>query len=305
MRLLFFGSGAFGLPTLERLLDVHEIALVISQPDRPAGRNRALTPTPVAHFAQDRGLSVIKPARVNDENVVKAIHSHQVDGYVVIAFGQKLGRALLHENFAVNLHGSLLPKYRGAAPINWAMINGEVETGVSVITLADRMDAGEILGQSATMIDPLETAGELHDRLAQLGPDVMLKTLDQFQSGTLDARRQDEALVTMAPKLSKADGRVSFDQPALKVRQQIHGKTPWPGCACKIDDRVLRLHRVQVKDQHSELAEPGTFLSDYSIACARGTIEILEAQPPGGKIMSFRAYRNGQPIKVGAVLEPQ
>src|SRR5688572_4055507 len=147
MRLVFFGSGAFGVPTFNCLEEVHDIALVVTQPDRPAGRNRALTPTPIAEYATQRRLEIIKPEKVNDAGVIERIRAAEADAFVVIAFGQKLGKALLKDRFAINLHGSLLPKYRGAAPINWAMINGEAETGVSVITLADRMDCGEILAQ--------------------------------------------------------------------------------------------------------------------------------------------------------------
>jgi methionyl-tRNA formyltransferase len=305
MRLVFFGSGAFGLPTLERLLEENEVKLVVSQPDRPAGRNRALTATPIAKFAQSRSMNVMKPPSVNEGAMVDSIRAFDVDAFIVIAFGQKLGKALLQDRFAINLHGSLLPKYRGAAPINWAMINGETEAGLSVITLAERMDAGDVLGQCATAIDPRETAGELHDRLAMLGPALMLEVLRQHESHSLEPLQQDETKATHAPKLSKADGRVSFDQPAQRVRLQIHGKTPWPGCFFKNGERLFRIHRAQMREQHSEIAEPGTVLSDYSVACSPGTIEILEVQPAGGKIMSFRAYRNGQPIEAGSRLEPQ
>ena len=304
MRLVFFGSGAFGLPTLRRLVAEHEIALVVTQPDRPAGRNRALTPTPIGEFALANGLNVIKTERVNERGVVEQIRGTAADAFVVIAFGQKLGKTLLQDAFAINLHGSLLPKFRGAAPINWAMINGEEETGVSVITVADRMDCGEILAQASTPIDPIETAGELHDRLADLGPAVMLDVLDQFQRSALKPVVQDETQATLAPKLSKADGMVRFDRPAREVRQRVHGLTPWPGCAVKIDGKPIRLHRVQVMDSRIEHGVSGLVLSDFTVACLPGAISILEVQPPGGRVMTFREYRNGQPVKVGGKVEP-
>jgi methionyl-tRNA formyltransferase len=303
MRLVYFGSGAFGLPTLEKLIEQHDVALVVTRPDRPAGRKQKLTPTPIAEFASRRGLPVINFPDVNEKSVVDRIRSLEVDAFVVIAFGQKLGPRLLDRTFAINLHGSLLPKYRGAAPINWAMINGETVTGLSVIMLADRMDAGDVLAQISTPIDPMETAGELHDRLARLGPGVVLEVLRQREMGTIRAARQDERFATAAPKLAKADGTVCFDQPASCVRQRIHGVTPWPGCSITIDGRPLRILRAEVVEEQSRHSSPGTVLDDYSIACSPGTIRFLEVQPPGGKVMSFSAYRNGQPVTVGARCE--
>lgn len=303
MRIVYFGSGAFGLPSLRQLLGRHEIALAVTQPDRPAGRNRALTPTPIADFARASGLHTIKPERVNEAAVVEQIRSTNADAFVVIAFGQKLGKSLLKDKFAINLHGSLLPKYRGAAPINWAMINGEEETGISVITVVDRMDCGDILGQASTPIDPMETAGEMHDRLAELGPDAMLDVLDKFQRGHLTSFVQDESKATLAPRLSKADGTVKFDQSARAVRQRAHGLTPWPGCTVKIDGKPIRLHRVQVIDSRLEHDQSGVVLNDCTVSCAPGSISILEVQPPGGKLMTFREYRNGQPVRIGAKVE--
>ena len=213
MRLIFLGSGAFGVPTLKRLISEHTVSLVITQPDRPAGRHREMTPTPVAQIAAENSIQTIKPENVNEPAIVHEIanRSKDVQAWVVIAFGQKLSRPLLDGVFAINLHASLLPKYRGAAPINWAMINGEAETGLSVITIADRMDAGDVLGQAHAEIDPSETAGDLHNRLSLLGPDLMLDVLERYGDGNLDYRRQDERLVTRARKLTKADGTVCFD----------------------------------------------------------------------------------------------
>jgi methionyl-tRNA formyltransferase len=301
MRIVFFGAGAFGVPTLRTLAAEHEIALVVTQPDRPAGRNRSLTPTPVALAAERMGISTINPQNVNDPDVVMQIRHcmGQGSGFVVIAFGQKLGKELLQGVFAVNLHASLLPKYRGAAPINWAMINGELETGLSVITLADRMDAGDVLGQSVTPIDVHETAGELHDRLSEMGPSLVLEVLRRYESGHLPHLPQDERLATHAPKLSKKDGIVGFDQSAAAVRNRVHGLTPWPGCSIEIGGRNLRLTRVEVATEAAVDEAPGTLLADGTIACAPGAIRLLAVQPPGGKVMTFEAYRNGHEIAAG------
>lgn len=302
MKLVFFGSGAFGLPTLKRLSVEHEVDLVVTQPDRPAGRGRSLTPTPIAAFAHSKGLKVAAPEDAEELTRERALL--EASAFVVIAYGHKLSPQLLGEKFAINLHASLLPKYRGAAPINWAMINGEANTGLSVITLARRMDAGDILAQRSTPVDPHETAGELHDRLAAMGPDLVDEVLESFERATLKPRTQDESQATLAPKLSKADGTVSFDQPALRVRQRIHGLTPWPGCTVSVQDRTLRLARVEEVPGGEWSGEPGIVLPDGTIACAAGAIRPLAVQPPGGKMMSFTAYCNGQPLDPGARFGP-
>ncbi|MDY7109124.1 MAG: methionyl-tRNA formyltransferase [Planctomycetota bacterium] len=305
MRLVYFGSGVFGLPTLHRLADAHEVLLVVTQPDRPAGRKRRLTPTPIAELAADRGIPTIKPESPNEPAAIADIHGRGAEAFVVIAYAHKLGPDLIGDTFALNLHASLLPKYRGAAPINWAMINGERQTGLSIITLAQTMDAGSILAQRATNIDPMETAGELHDRLAELGPDLVLETLDRYRAGTLRPQRQDDAAATRAPRLSKADGTVSFDRPAEAVRCRVHGLTPWPGCTVMLDDAPLRLLRVEQVDTVAGASEsPGVVRDDLTIACNPGAVRLLSVQPPGGKSMTFQAYCNGHDVSPGTKMRP-
>jgi methionyl-tRNA formyltransferase len=297
MRIVFFGSGAFGLPTLRALVEVHDVALVVSQPERPAGRGRRARPTPLATFAAGAGLVVLTPLRPEEPQIAEAVVRADPDALVVIAYGHKLGAALLEGRFAINLHASLLPKYRGAAPINWAVIHGEKRTGLSVITLADRIDAGLILAQVSTPIDPMETAGELHDRLAEMGPEIVLETLAAHQTGTLRGSPQDSTLVTYARKLTRADGTVSFGQPAAAVRNRVHGLTPWPGCHVRLAGRDLRLHRVQLVNEDPQDTEPGTLLDDALVVCARGLVRLLAVQPAGGKLMSFDAYRCGHDVQ--------
>src|SRR5687768_14475637 len=227
LKLIFAGSGEFGLPTLRALLDAgHEIVQVISQPDRPAGRGRVLTPTPIASFAAAANLPVLKTSNINAETLPPA------DAMVVIAFGQKIGEAAVHHPRlgSVNLHASILPKYRGAAPINWAIIRGERVAGNSVIRLAPKMDAGAVLDQSSLDIGELETAGELHDRLAADGAPLVLKVLSQLADGTAVETPQDESLATIAPKLSRESAKLDFSRPAADIANQIRGMYPWPGC---------------------------------------------------------------------------
>jgi methionyl-tRNA formyltransferase len=309
MRVVFLGSGAFGLPTLRAVAERHDVVLVVTQPDRPAGRGRRPTPTPVADFAAGRSIPVIRPERVNEGEVVRSIQAARADVLLVVAFGQKIGPAILEGAFAINLHGSLLPKYRGAAPINRAMIAGETMTGVSVITVAARMDAGDVLAQAATEIDAAETAGELHDRLAALGSGLVLDVLARRRAGTLVASPQDESRATQAPKLRKSEGTVSFDQPAEHVRARIHGLTPWPGCTVALDGRALRLCRVEcVRTAESGAAAPrgavtpGALGADGVVACAPGAVRLLEVQSPGARTMSFAEWRRGHDVPAGARL---
>jgi len=301
MRLVYFGSGSFGLPTLRSLTASHDVALVVTQPDRPAGRKRVPTPTPIGAFAEEAGLAVFKPDSPNDPKGIERVHSIGADAYVVIAYGHKLRPGLLGDTFAINLHGSLLPKYRGAAPVNWAVIQGEQQTGVSVITLAQRMDAGAILAQRTIPIDPAETAGEVHDRLAQLGPDVITDVLARYEQGELEPIDQDDVDACPAPKLSKADGTVRFDQPAERVRARVHGLTPWPGCAVRLNGREVKLIRVAAAEGEANAsAPPGAATAEGVIACAPGAIRILEIQPPGKRIMTFEEYARGHPLPSGA-----
>lgn len=308
--LVFFGSGAFGLPTLKRLLtrpEGYSVRLVVTQPDRPAGRRRVPTPTPIAAYAAEQGLPVFRTDNVSTPEAIERIHAIGGRAWVVIAFGQKLSPRLIDGAFAINLHGSLLPKYRGAAPINWAIINGEKTTGVSVITLADRMDAGLVLASAGVVINPMETAGELHDRLAVLGPDLIETVLEQWVAESLKPVRQEEGLVLRAPKLSKADGTVDFGLDCLQVRSRIHGLNPWPGCTVLLGEDRLKIGLVRDRiDIAVRDAPPGTILpGPGTVACGRGAIEVLRVQAPGGKMLGIVDFLNGYKHFVpGARLRP-
>ncbi len=301
LKLVFFGSGAFGLPTLQHLCEHPlqcEIRAVVSQPDRPAGRGRKLAPTPIAEWMaiSHPSTPLIKCDDVNTTDSIRCLHKFEANAYVVIAFGQKMKPDLLRDTFAINLHGSLLPKYRGAAPINHAMLNNEPEAGITVITLADRMDAGYMLGKSATPIQPHETAGDLHDRLAELGPSLVSNVLESHRAGSVQYTSQNEDEATKAPKLNKKrDGTTSFDSPASAVRARIHGLNPWPGCAVQLGDapdQIVKIGLVRDHPESSPDTQPGTILPNLHVACASGTLEILRIQPPGKRMMDFRDYLN-------------
>jgi methionyl-tRNA formyltransferase len=305
MNLTFFGSGAFGVPTLETLAREHRVVGVVTRPDRPAGRGGEITPTPVAEFADFAGVPVLKPDNVNDPSVVARIRDLKADAAVVIAFGQKLSPAVLPgEMRAVNLHASLLPRWRGAAPINAAILAGDAVTGNSVITIAPRMDAGLVLGQDSIGAEPKWTAGELHDALSARGPRLVLEVLAKMERASLEPQTQDEALVTKAPKLSKTDGWVNFADSAEHCRRRVHGLTPWPGVTVRYRDQPLKLQRVEPRPNPHDEA-PGTLLDPALglVACGEGSsLILLEVQPAGGRKMAWDEFARGRRATEGEVL---
>lgn len=308
MRVVFFGSGAFGVPTLRALARQHEVAAIVTQPDRPAGRGKTLSPTPIAQAATEilPGVEVLKPEKVNTPEIRDRIRGIEADAWVVIAFGQKLGQRLLADKFAINLHASLLPRWRGAAPINAAILAGDETTGVSVITLADEMDAGFVLGQASRRLDPSLTIGELHDVLAEDGVPVVLDVLDRHVAGSLAPLKQDADIVTLAPKLSKADGWIDFTAPAAECRNRVHGLTPWPGVSINLAGVTIKLLRVDA-ELSTHVATPGTLLDPAGlIACGPGTaLRLITIQPAGKKPMDFAAFANGRSLSAGEVATPE
>ncbi|HET6250281.1 MAG TPA: methionyl-tRNA formyltransferase [Tepidisphaeraceae bacterium] len=305
MKIIFTGSGKFGAPTLRALIGSgHDIVQVVSQPDRPAGRGRGLTPTPISQIALDAKLPLLRTDNINDQVLGPA------DVMVVIAFGQKVAEAVVnHPRLgSINLHASRLPKYRGAAPINWAIIDGEPVTGNSVIRLAQKMDAGAILGQSEIAIGATETAGELHDRLAVDGVALTLKVLADLESGTVIETPQDHAKATVAPKLSRASAKLDFTQTAAELSRRIRGLYPWPGCRVKMVDAAggeitkLRLVRAVAGPTEGPRWETGEIMIDGKIQTGDGGVEILELQPDGRNVMSMQDYRRGHKWPPGARL---
>jgi len=313
MRILFAGSGTFGLPSLRALVNGgHEVVMVATQPDRPAGRGRAVRIGPIKRFAKDQGIPVFQPERVNAPAAVRTIRGVQPDLLLVIAYGQKIGSDLLAmpTHGAINLHGSLLPKYRGAAPINWAIMNGEVETGLTMIQMVDEMDAGDILGQRATPIGQNEVAGELHDRLADLGVRLVTEIVSDIRLEEVQRRRQNETQVTLAPRLTKNEGCIDWDKPASDAYNHIRGVTPWPGAFTFLPSagRRKRPQRVVVDRAIASAAsagkaEPGTVLAagpdGIDVACARGAVRVLELTPAGKRQMVAVDFLHGHPLKAG------
>jgi methionyl-tRNA formyltransferase len=307
LNIIFAGSGEFGLPTLQHLAQTHNVIQVISQPDRPAGRGKKLTPTPIGEFAERNQLPRIKTANIKNETLPES------DLLIVIAFGQKIPPHIVnHPRLgSVNLHASRLPKYRGASPINSAILNGDPTTGNSVIRLAERMDAGAILAQSELKIGETETAGELHDRLSRDGPAIMDRVITALAAGSAIEQPQDDSQATLAPKLNRQATVINFDRTMKEVTNHIRGFYPWPGCRVRVLDETgnehgrLTLVRAQagMKGLGERRLPGGTIRSDGSLRVADGPIYILEVQPEGKRPMSLSDYRNGHPWDFGMRLE--
>ena len=308
LQIIFAGSGEFGLPTLVALADAgHTIVQVVSQPDRPAGRGKILTPTPIAKFALERNLPLLRTQNINAEPLPPA------DLLVVIAFGQKIAPHVVeHARLGgINLHASLLPKFRGAAPINWAIVRGETVTGNSVIRLAERMDAGTVLGQSELHIGQTETAGELHDRLSRDGAPLMLRVIEQLASGTATEHVQDESRATIAPKLSRDASKLDFTRSARELATQVRGLSPWPGCRVRLlseeGAEVARLMLVSctavAADTDTAGAPPGSLAESGGIIAGGGLLNVLLLQPEGKRPMTVKDFRNGHPWSPGMRLE--
>jgi len=309
MRIAFIASGDFAIPTLKALLESqHEIVSVITQPDRPAGRGRRLSPTPVKHFATEAGLEIVAADNVNTREIIDRVRRCGATLGLVIAFGQKLGEPF-RSSFSggcINLHASLLPQYRGAAPYQWAIIRGDTESGVTVFKLVDRMDAGPVLTRVRTTIGESETAEMLHDKLANLGPEAVACALAMFADGAIPpGTPQNESVATNAPKFTKADGEVSFDTPAEQLVRQINGLSSWPGARCRFvsadrtRDESLTLARVRFVPAMHGGATPGMVNDNRHIAATGGAIEIIEIKPKGSRCMSWQAFSNGRHVMPG------
>ena len=304
MKIVFLGSGAFGVPTLERLARDHTIAGIVTQPDRRVGRGKNLIPTPIGQWAAEHlpDVPIVKPEKINTDEARETIRDWEADAWVVIAYGQYLGSKLIADRFAINLHGSRLPRWRGAAPINAAIVAGDSISGNSMITIDKEMDAGFVLGQSERLIEPTMTASELHNALSLDGPDLVMKVLADHAQGHVRRVKQDDGSVTVAPKMLKSDGWIDFANSAA-CRCRINGLSPWPCVAVEHRSQVLKVLRAQSAGTDSQEV-PGTIVDAGAgiVACGAGGLQLLEVQPAGKKPMSWQAYANGRQIKDGEVL---
>lgn len=311
MKIVYLGSGEFGIECLDALsVSEHDLRFIVTQPPNPAGRGRKPQPTPVAHWADPHSIPFIEVDNVNASEIVERIAGYEPDLIVVIAFGQKIGNALINlpPKGSINVHASLLPKYRGAAPINWAIINGETTTGISIITLSEKMDAGKILAQSQTDIAADETAGQLHDRLAKMAAPLLLKTIDQIADGKAVYIEQDHDKATLAPKLKKSYGFLDFTEPAEILARKIRGLWPWPGASANyVSQKTGKSIRVTIAmAEVVAVGEPhlpnGTLDENLNVVCGAGVLEIKKVKPAGSALMDFKDFVNGRQTQPGDIL---
>lgn len=300
MRILFAGTPEFAVPPLKALIaSGHTLCGVYTQPDRPAGRGRRLTPSPVKAVAQAANLAVFQPETLKDPAAQDELARLAPDLMVVVAYGLLLPKAVidLPHLGCVNIHASLLPRWRGAAPIQRAVEAGDPETGVTIMTIEPRLDAGPMLLRKATPIGTDETAGELHDRLALLGAEALMEALPLIASGAAAAVLQDETQVTYAAKISKEEACLDWSRPAQGLARQIRAFNPWPVAETRYDGQTLRIWRARAIDQASRGA-PGmlAIVADrLEVATGQGTLQLLEIQLPGGKRISARDFLNANP----------
>ncbi|MDD5459590.1 MAG: methionyl-tRNA formyltransferase [Phycisphaerae bacterium] len=309
MNIVFLGSGEFGLHCLDALSSGrHRLSFVITQPAHGAGRGRHLRPTPVAQWATKNNVPFAEAANINSPEAIRKIRECKPDILVVIAFGQKVGSEVIDiaPNKAINVHASLLPKYRGAAPINWAIVNGETETGISIITLAEKMDTGQILSQVKTSISSEDTAGSLHDRLAEISAPVLLDTIDQIENGTAEYIEQDHAKATLAGKLKKSDGFIDFSQPAEVIERKIRGFWPWPEAAAYYVSaetqkcwRTIFVKAAVVKTDNPKNLAPGLLDENLNVICGTDALKIEKLKPAGSGLMDFADFVNGRNTRPG------
>ncbi|MBI2931099.1 MAG: methionyl-tRNA formyltransferase [Planctomycetes bacterium] len=308
MNLVFMGTSPFAVPALERLLESpHRIMTVVTQPDRPRGRGLEVQPSPVKEAALKRNLHLLQPEDVNAYESMRELRALSPDTIVVAAYGQKLGNELLTlaRRYCVNIHPSFLPKYRGPAPVARAILNGETVTGVCIIKLVEKMDAGPILGVSRVEIPPTATTPEMEAKLAEVGADLLVEVLDDIQKDTVVELPQDERDATYARKFEKGDGRIDWRKPGFKIHSFVRALQPFPGAFAFLGGTRLTLYEVQpVRGKSSQ--RPGivtTVEKDlFKVACGDGEVAVLELQPEAKRRMTATEFLNGHKLSVGDTL---
>jgi methionyl-tRNA formyltransferase len=302
-KIVFMGTPDFAVPCLARVLeDGYDVRGVFTQPDKPVGRHQTLTPPPVKQLALERGIPVFQPAKLRDGRALEILRGLEPDLIVVVAYGRILPRDILDcpRLGCVNVHGSILPKYRGAAPIQWTVLNGDPVGGVSTMYMAEELDAGDVILTMTLPVGEEETSGELYDRLAPLGAECLSRTLDLLREGKAPRTPQDHAAMTLAPMLDKAMGEMDFARPARELHNLVRGLNPWPSAWVMAGGKRLKVHRSRVETPGGALATPGTLLPREGrmvVACGEGSLELLEVQPEGKGRMAAGDYLRGHPLE--------
>ena len=304
MRIAFMGTAELACPGLEAVakLPGHEVVAVVTQPDRPKGRDLKPAPPPVKVAAERLGLSIQQPLKIREPAAIDSLRAARPDLIIVVAYGQILPKSVLEMPSlgCVNVHTSLLPRWRGAAPIQYAILHGDRETGVTTMYMDEHMDTGDIILQRAQLIHADDTSATLHDRLAKLGADLLVETVGLIAEGKAPRAKQDETRATHAKKITKEDGRIDWTRSAVEIERQVRAFNPWPGTHTRLGDLLLKVWKVEVVEGIS--GNPGELLADFIVATGQGGVRIQELQPANSKRMSVDAFLRGHTIKAGTVL---
>lgn len=307
MTIVFFGTSGFAVPSLVKLSRFHDIAAAVTKPDRPRGRNLKPAPSVVKIKAQSLGIPVISIDEMTAAEALSTLKKYKkAEIFIVIAYGKILPREILSlpRLYSVGLHASLLPKYRGASPVNWAILNGEAKTGVTVFKLSGKMDAGEIVDRKEIDILDSDNAETLSEKLSNLGANLLVKALDSIAEGKASFIAQDESLATFTPKLKKEDGRIEWDRPAAEVHNKVRAFYGWPGTFSRLNGRVIKIWATEPVELPAQAGlTPGQIAAidndGITVACGRGALRIKELQAEGGKRMKASAYVLGNNVSVG------
>ena len=309
MRVIFMGTPDFAVPSLEALLTKHEVVLVVTQPDKPKGRGKKMVPTPVKACALEHGIPVLQPEKVKEPEFVEQLRSYEPDLIAVTAFGQILSEPILEmpKYGCINVHGSLLPKYRGAAPMQWSIIDGEKVTGITTMYMAKGLDSGDMLLKAEVEITDEDTFATIHDKMAVTGANLLLDTLDQLEAGTLERIPQDHDAATYAPMITKETGHIDWSKNRQDIINLIRGLNPVPAAYTIYEEEVLKIFGAALSDAQADSAANGEIVAvvkkGFVVKCGDGCLLITEVQARGGKRMMTDAYLRGHAMKEGILLQ--
>lgn len=307
MNVVFMGTPEFAVPTLEKLIENHHVMAVVTQPDKQKGRGKKVSFPPVKESAMKHGISVLQPVKARDEEFIEHLEELNPDVIVVVAYGQILPERILKipEYGCINVHGSLLPKYRGAGPIQWAVLNGEKETGITTMYMEKGLDTGDMIDKAVISLDEKETSGTLHDKLMVLGADLLIETLSKLEDGTAVRTKQIDEDSTYAPMLSKEMGRIDFTKSAAQIEQWVRGLNPWPSAYTELEGKTMKIWDADAVDYDGD-GRPGTVVEvtkkQIVVACGENALALNEIQLSGKKRMAVQAFLAGSKVETGTVL---
>lgn len=309
MKVIFMGTPEFAVPSLEKLIEIHDVVTVVTQPDKRKGRGKKMMFSPVKEVAIAHDIEVLQPQKVREPEFIEKLKTYEADVIAVVAFGQILPEEILNmpQYGCINVHGSLLPKYRGAAPMQWAVINGEKETGITTMYMAKGLDSGDMLLKEEVPILPDDTYGTIHDKMMKVGADLLIKTIEGLKNNSIQPEEQDDEQSTYAPMITKETGHIDWNQTGNDILHLIRGLSPIPNAYTIYHEDVLKIWDAKKVDAQPTSVENGTIISiekkGFIVKTGDGCLLITELQARGGKRMPTDAYMRGHSIEVGTVLK--